>query len=385
MGLVLKVEVLRGRNLAAKDKSGTSDPFLVLTLGDAKEATSVISKTLNPEWNQTFELPILTADSALLEAVCWDKDRFRNDYMGEFDVVLEDLFASGATSTEAQWFPVKAKRSGRRKSKKDSNISGEILIKFTLYDPLNTAATPSQTLQRFYGVVAEDDDDEEDDDDLLARIQTRDLDDLSEEDDEYKDPSDETDEGPPTPSGDGEEKQRRRRRAKIKNLKRKSKLKAYEFSNTSDVAGVLFLEINRITDLPPEKNVTRTSFDMDPFVVASLGRKTYRTKVIKHELNPVYEEKLVFQVIKQAVNYSLNFAVVDRDKFSGNDFVGTASFPLSKVTSLQPDADPETGLYALPELDNSQVGIDNEGERKKRFKNPLSRTTSRDTLGRSWL
>lgn len=383
MGLVLKVEVLRGRNLAAKDKSGTSDPFLVLTLGDAKEATSVISKTLNPEWNQTFELPILTADSALLEAVCWDKDRFRNDYMGEFDVVLEDLFASGATSTEAKWFPVKAKRSGRRKSKKDSNISGEILIKFTLSDPLNTAATPSQTLQRFYGVVAEDDDDDEDDDDLLARIQTRDLDDLSEEDDEYKDPSDETDEGPSTPSGDGEEKQRRRRRAKIKKLKRKSKLKAYEFSNTSDVAGVLFLEINRITDLPPEKNVTRTSFDMDPFVVASLGRKTYRTKVIKHELNPVYEEKLVFQVIKQAVNYSLNFAVVDRDKFSGNDFVGTASFPLSKVTSLQPDADPETGLYALPDLNNSQVGVDNEVERKKRFKNPLSRTTSRDTLGRS--
>lgn len=99
MGLVLKVEVLRGRNLAAKDKSGTSDPFLVLTLGDAKEATSVISKTLNPEWNQTFELPVLTADSALLEAVCWDKDRFRNDYMGEFDVVLEDLFASGSTTS----------------------------------------------------------------------------------------------------------------------------------------------------------------------------------------------------------------------------------------------------------------------------------------------
>jgi phosphatidylserine decarboxylase len=383
MGLVLKVEVLRGRNLAAKDKSGTSDPFLVITLGDAKEATSVISKTLNPEWNQTFELPVLTADSALLEAVCWDKDRFRNDYMGEFDVVLEDLFTSGSTSTEAKWFPVKAKRSGRRKSKKDSNISGEILIKFTLYDPINTAATSSQTLQRFYGVVAQDDDDEEDDDDLLARIRTGDLDDLSEEDDEYKDPSDETDEGPSPSPGDGEEKQRRRRRAKIKKLKRKSKLKAYEFSNTSDVAGVLFLEINRITDLPPEKNVTRTSFDMDPFVVASLGRKTYRTKVIKHELNPVYDEKLVFQVIKQAVNYTLNFAVVDRDKFSGNDFVGTASFPLSKVTSLAPDADPETGLYPLPDLDSLQVGGETENERKKRFRNPLSRTTSRDTLGRS--
>lgn len=383
MGLVLRVEVLKGRDLAAKDKSGTSDPFLVLTLGDAKEATSVINKTLNPEWNQTFELPITTADSALLEAVCWDKDRFKNDYMGEFDVVLEDLFSGGSTMPEPKWFAVKAKRSGRRKTKKDSNISGEVLLKFTLYDPLNTAATANQLLQKFYGVVADDDDDDEDDDELLARMNTRDLDDLSEEDDEDKEPSDETDEGARTPP-DAEEKQKRRRRAKIKKLKRKSKLKAYEFSNTTDVAGVLFLEINRITDLPPEKNMTRTSFDMDPFVVASLGRKTYRTKVIKHDLNPIYDEKLVFQVLRQAVNYHLNFAVVDRDKFSGNDFVGTASFPLSKIIANQPEADPETGLYALPDSDNLQVpGGESSSERKKRFRIPLSRTTSRDALGRS--
>ena len=31
----------------------------------------------------------------LLEAVCWDKDRFRNDYMGEFDVAVEDIFTNG--------------------------------------------------------------------------------------------------------------------------------------------------------------------------------------------------------------------------------------------------------------------------------------------------
>ena len=33
----------------------------------------------------------------LLEAVCWDKDRFKNDYMGEFDVAVEDIFANGKT------------------------------------------------------------------------------------------------------------------------------------------------------------------------------------------------------------------------------------------------------------------------------------------------
>ena len=111
----------------------------------------------------------------------------------------------------------------------------------------------------------------------------------------------------------------------------------------SDVAGVLFLEINRITDLPPEKNSTRTTFDMDPFVVTSLGRKTYRTRVVNHNLNPVYDEKLVFQVQKHEVSYSMHFAVVDRDKFSGNDFVGTTTLPLSQIQALAPEADTETG------------------------------------------
>lgn len=134
MGLVLRVKVLKGRNLAPKDKSGTSDPFLVLTLGDAKQATSVVSKTLNPEWNQTFELPVTTADNDLLEAVCWDKDRFRNDYMGEFDLVLEDVFQEGSVTPEPVWIPLKSKRRGRKKGKKESGVSGEVLLQFTLFD-----------------------------------------------------------------------------------------------------------------------------------------------------------------------------------------------------------------------------------------------------------
>ena len=117
---------------------------------------------------------------------------------------------------------------------------------------------------------------------------------------------------------------RRRRRMAI--LKRRAKLKEYEFTNGSDVAGVLFLEVQRITDLPPERNsmyislahrtgdmlttftVTRTSFDMDPFVVISLGRKTFRTRVVRHNLNPEYDEKLVFQVLRHETGYSVNFA-----------------------------------------------------------------------------
>ena len=60
----------------------------------------MMPKTLNPEWNQSFDLPISGTESLLLETQCWDKDRFKKEYMGEFDVALEDIFKDGQTAQE---------------------------------------------------------------------------------------------------------------------------------------------------------------------------------------------------------------------------------------------------------------------------------------------
>lgn len=116
---------------------------------------------------------------------------------------------------------------------------------------------------------------------------------------------------------------------------------------------------------------------MDPFVVASLGRKTYRTRVIRHNLNPVFDEKFVFQVMRHEQSYSISFSLIDRDKLSGNDFIGTASFPLPTVTSAAPEANPETGLYPLREPpDLSSIAVPS----KSRFKLPISRSSSSSNL-----
>lgn len=120
---------------------------------------------------------------------------------------------------------------------------------------------------------------------------------------------------------------------------------------------------------------------MDPFVVTSLGKKTYRTKTISHNLNPVFEEKLVFQVLRHEVNYSVNFTVIDKDKFSGNDYVGTVNFPLEKAVSVAPQADPETGIYKLPEPSDSP-GILEPEQKKSRFRIPMSRSSSSHSLSR---
>jgi len=93
----VNVDMIWSRSNA--DTSATTQ-YIAVTLGGAREATSSIPKTLNPEWNQTFELPVEGIDGLLLEAVCWDKDRFKKDYMGEFDIPLEDIFANGQTIQE---------------------------------------------------------------------------------------------------------------------------------------------------------------------------------------------------------------------------------------------------------------------------------------------
>lgn len=143
---------------------------------------------------------------------------------------------------QPKWYKLESRKTGR----KNSVASGEVLIRFSVYDPIHTSATPQQTLQRFYGIVAMEPAEGDEDLDELARADTGDLDEVDEEE---QDPSDEADDAKVA-----ETAEKRKKRNRLARLKRKTKLKAYEFNGMSDVAGVLFLEIQRITDLPPERN-----------------------------------------------------------------------------------------------------------------------------------
>lgn len=104
-----------------------------------------------------------------------------------------------------------------------------------------------------------------------------------------------------------------------------------------------------------------------------------RTRVIRHNLNPVFDEKMVFQVFKHEQNYTIGFTVMDRDKLSGNDLVATAEFPLQTLIAVAPEADPETGLYRIQEpsvLERSPPAT------RSRFRLPLSRSSSAQSLPR---
>jgi phosphatidylserine decarboxylase len=124
---------------------------------------------------------------------------------------------------------------------------------------------------------------------------------------------------------------------------------------------------------------------MDPFVVVSLGKKTFRTKHIRHCLNPVYDEKMLFQVLRHEQNYSLSFTVIDKDKFSSNDFVAETTFPVQTIQTTQPVADPKTGLYLFTEPTEdlnppSPLPSGVASASRSKFRLPLSRSNSGASL-----
>ncbi|WVO16689.1 phosphatidylserine decarboxylase [Cryptococcus depauperatus] len=127
--------------------------------------------------------------------------------------------------------------------------------------------------------------------------------------------------------------------------KKKSKGFEYDATRNKETLGIVILEIKSASDLPKLKNALKFSFDMDPFVVISFGKKVFRTRVIRHSLNPTWDEKLLFHVRRHEASYTAQFAVLDWDKVSGNDMVGTCTLPLSELIADAPKPHPETGLY----------------------------------------
>lgn len=120
-------------------------------------------------------------------------------------------------------------------------------------DNADLSAPPQDTLQKLASLIATSPDDDTSEDEEMSKMDSQDLedDDDDEDDNDDKDPetSDEADN-----SAMPEKAEKRRKKLRMKRLKKKAKARAYEFTGGTNVVGVVFLEIGKITDLPPERN-----------------------------------------------------------------------------------------------------------------------------------
>uniref|UniRef100_A0A5B6YVC3 Putative ADP-ribosylation factor GTPase-activating protein AGD13 n=1 Tax=Davidia involucrata TaxID=16924 RepID=A0A5B6YVC3_DAVIN len=85
---LLRIRVRRGINLAVRD-TVSSDPYVVISMGEQKLKTCVVKSNCNPEWNDELTLSIKDPDVPMILTV-HDKDTFTvDDNMGKAEIDIK--------------------------------------------------------------------------------------------------------------------------------------------------------------------------------------------------------------------------------------------------------------------------------------------------------
>ena len=121
------IRVIQGKNLAARDSNGLSDPFctLIHPLTKKELKTSVIPKTLSPKWDESLIMYIKDLSGVEhIKAQVWDKDRIGKDFMGEFSIPLP----KASKDEQETWHDLQTR------PKEKAPVTGSILVQI-MRDP----------------------------------------------------------------------------------------------------------------------------------------------------------------------------------------------------------------------------------------------------------
>jgi len=89
----LNIKVVKGTNMAVRDML-TSDPYVILSLGEQKTQTTVKKSDLNPVWNEVLNLSV-PRNYGPLKLQVYDHDMFSaDDIMGEAEIDLQPMITA---------------------------------------------------------------------------------------------------------------------------------------------------------------------------------------------------------------------------------------------------------------------------------------------------
>jgi Ca2+-dependent lipid-binding protein len=99
----VRLQVVEAKNLASMDSIGKSDPFVIITLRNSpvKFETLVKDNTLDPVWNEAYEILVTDPMNDTLDFLVKDKDIARDDDIGTLVLKLSDI--KGRVD---QWYPL---------------------------------------------------------------------------------------------------------------------------------------------------------------------------------------------------------------------------------------------------------------------------------------
>lgn len=99
----LKITILQGANLAVRDML-SSDPYVVVSLGEQKAQTAIQKSNLNPIWNEDLMLSV-PEDYGPVKLQVFDYDTFSaDDIMGEAEIDIQPMLTSAMAYGDASQF-----------------------------------------------------------------------------------------------------------------------------------------------------------------------------------------------------------------------------------------------------------------------------------------
>jgi len=128
MSQKLLVTVVSAKDLESKDSNGLSDPYVILKVGTTKCRTKTVTKTLNPDFGETFVLTVNQFEPVRVEV--WDYDQLsQDDFEGGFTLnwwTIDDLMKNGLVN--GMVFKLKSGHGMR----KNVDVKGELILDLRL-------------------------------------------------------------------------------------------------------------------------------------------------------------------------------------------------------------------------------------------------------------
>jgi len=93
----LQISVVAGRDLIPKNKKGSADPYVTVSLlgkktQQQKGKTKTQKHTLDPVWNESFTIKIEDAEKQAVHFTCWDWNSFSKDeFMGQVTLTIRQI------------------------------------------------------------------------------------------------------------------------------------------------------------------------------------------------------------------------------------------------------------------------------------------------------
>ncbi|KAG5520037.1 hypothetical protein PMAC_001113 [Pneumocystis sp. 'macacae'] len=140
----IKLTVIAVDGLYKRDLMRTPDPFAVITVdGEQTQTTSVIRKTLNPYWNESFEITV--KESSILAVQIFDQKKFKKKDQGFLGVVnlrISDVIDLSLGGDEMLVRDLK-------KSNDNMTVHGKLIISLSTFIqvPSHNQSSPNNTVQ----------------------------------------------------------------------------------------------------------------------------------------------------------------------------------------------------------------------------------------------